>query len=175
MPEEWERDASMIPDNMAVGRYVFWGWKDAVSEQATMPFNGTSATWPGLLNVSDQSYNDSLEAPGSMGVLFRDPSTFALFQQGNKPFQAHLKTAGIAPTSQWPSLIYGTLPRAWGQLQPDTNASTFPNLEVMCVRHDHRRHALWREKHHFLYKILSKLSYIKSMSLTLLLLLHMHA
>lgn len=139
----------MIPDNMAVGRYVFWGWKDAVSEQAAMPFNGTSATWPGLLNLSDQSYHP-LEAPGSMGVLFRDPSTFALFQQGNKPFQAHLKAAGIAPTSHWPSLIYGTLPRAWGQPQPDTNASTFPNLEVMCVRHDHRRHALGREISRFL-------------------------
>lgn len=131
MPEEWERDASMIPDSMKAGRYILWGWKDAATEQLSMPFNGTMADWPGLFNLSNNDFNTSMQPPRSMGLIFRDPSTYDLFKQGNAPFRAHLEAAGVAPTSRWPALLYGTLPSAWGEVQPDTNRSTFYNLEVM--------------------------------------------
>lgn len=130
MPEEWERDASMIPDAISRGRYVFWGWKDAATEKQVLPFNGSIKDWPGLLNLTELQYKE-VAAPEAMGMLFRDPSTYELFSQGNAPFKSHLESAGVAPTEQWPALVYGTLPSAWGVMQQDTLKPTFPNLEVM--------------------------------------------
>lgn len=131
MPEEWERDASMVPESMSAGRYIFWAWKDRASERLVMPFNGNTTEWPGVLNITSMGYNGSIQPPDSMGMVFRDPSTYDLFQQGNAPFRDHLEKAGVAPTEKWPGVVYGTLPEAWGMVQNDTHNSTFPNLAVM--------------------------------------------
>lgn len=141
VPEEWERDASSIPDKYSKGRYVFWAWTHQTTEQAVLPFNSTAVPMLldlGTLDTSEfanasSSWNSTIKAPGSMGVLFRDPSTINLTLQGNNPFQDHLLEAGVQPTDQWPAMLYGTLPKAWGIKQPDTDNVTFPNLEVMCV------------------------------------------
>lgn len=131
MPEEWERDASMVPDSLSAGKYVFWAWKDRATEKLVMPFNGSTQDWPGIINITTMGYNGSIQPPASMGMLFRDPSNYELFKQGNTPFKAHLEAAGVAPTAKWPALLYGTLPAAWGEVQSDTNKSTLHNLEVM--------------------------------------------
>jgi hypothetical protein len=131
MPDEWERDASMIPDTLSVGRYVFWAWRNRETEKQVMYFNGSTQEWPGLLNLTLLSMDDSISPHASMGMLFRDPSTYELFQQGNIPFQEHLQTSGMGPTQKWPAVLYGTLPSAWGRRQIDTNQSTLHNLQVM--------------------------------------------
>jgi hypothetical protein len=145
MPEEWERDASTIPQALSKGRYVFWGWTHGSVEKGVMPFEGSTSEWPGVNNLTELLNADSttqecnsasfwtynITPPPSMGMLFRDPSTYDLFQKGNSPFRAHMEQAGIHPTQQWPAMVYGTLPDAWGQLQPDTSLATFPALEVM--------------------------------------------
>lgn len=131
MPDEWERDASMIPDSLNAGRYVFWAWRDRQTEKIVMQFNGSTQDWPGLLNPRLLGMDDSIMPPSSMGMLFRDPSTYELFKQGNTPFKNHLQASGMAPTQKWPAVLYGTLPSAWGTKQGDTNESTLHNLQVM--------------------------------------------
>jgi hypothetical protein len=141
MPEEWERDASSIPDKYSNGRYVYWAWTHNTTERAVMPFERNTSAHPFLLDmrtlvVGDNvsvGWNSSIKAPGSMGLLFRDPSTFNLTLQANNPFNSHMLESGVQPTNQWPAMLYGTLPKAWGFQQLDTNDVTFPNLEVMCV------------------------------------------
>lgn len=137
-PEEWERDASAIPSAISKGRYVYWGWTGGMEEKGVLPFNGSTTDWPGLQNLSYLStssnlqwWDTSISPPASMGMLFRDQSTMGLFNQGNKPLQQHLSDAGVAPTSVWPAMVYGTLPFAWGDTQQDTGQPTLPNLEVM--------------------------------------------
>jgi hypothetical protein len=140
-PDEWERDASSVPDNVSQGRYVFWSWARKDMEQVVMPFNNTPSAGPQLLNVSDLGaiddtgicavWNTSIRPPSSMGVLFRDPSNYELFKQGNGPFAQHMLDAGVAPTTTWPGVVYGTLPFAWGVDQDDTGQATLPNLEVV--------------------------------------------
>jgi hypothetical protein len=133
MPDEWERDASMIPYHLTAGRYVFWSWTNRQSEKQVMPFMGSTQDWPGVLNKTEFNMVDSIEPPASMGMLFRDPSTYELFQLGNTPFQNHLRTSGVEPTDKWPAVLYGTLPTAWGLQQDDTNETTLHNLQVMQV------------------------------------------
>lgn len=140
MPEEWERDASSIPVEYSRGRYVFWAWTHGSTEQSVLPFQRNTSASPPLIDKhllvssnSDSSgfWNSSIQPPGSLGVLFRDPSNYNMTLQGNVPFQQHMMEAGIQPTSKWPAMLYGTLPSAWGFKQPDTLDVTFPNLEVM--------------------------------------------
>ncbi len=137
-PEEWERDASSIPDKYSKGRYVFWAWTHATTEQAVLPFQRNTSASPILLDLSQLVinntqgfWNSSIKPPGSMGVLFRDPSTYNLTLQGNNPLQRHMVEAGIQPTNKWPAVLYGTLPAAWAFKQADSNDITFPNLEVV--------------------------------------------
>lgn len=142
MPEEWERDASMVPDELSQGRYIFWAWSNSSTEQTVMPFGGNTSVWPGINNKSNMIldkdsngntglWDDSIQPPPSMGMLFRDPSTYDLFRQGNVPFKRHMQDAGIAPTANWPAVLYGTLPAFWGHTSEDTGDVLFPNLEVM--------------------------------------------
>lgn len=143
MPEEWERDASAIPDSLSRGRYIFWSWTHGSVEKDVMPFEGNTSTWPGINNLSNfivqssstipPAWSYNITPPASMGMLFRDPSNNTLFQQGNRPFRTHMEEAGIQPTPQWPSMLYGTLPANWGQIQDDTSLVTLPALEVMYV------------------------------------------
>lgn len=144
MPEEWERDSSTIPQALSKGRYVFWAWTHGSVEKHAMPFEGSTSQWPGVNNLTELLlapaadlgsqcglWTHNITPPSSMGMLFRDPSTYELFQQGNTPFRAQMDQAGIQPTTQWPAMLYGTLPEAWGQVQPDTSLVTFPELAVM--------------------------------------------
>jgi hypothetical protein len=140
MPEEWERDASSIPKEHSKGRYVYWAWTHGSVEKQVMPFAGNTSDWPGTLDLSrlvispsniNTTYNASITPPASMGMLFRDPGDWDMFQQGNAPFRQQMEAAGMQPTDKWPSVLYGSLPNAWGQPQADTGDVLFPELEVM--------------------------------------------
>jgi len=136
-PEEWERDASMVPDAYSAGRYVYWAWSSGKLEKVVMPFDGNASTWPGLINktnlvrpVDGSVWNTEVVPPPSLGMLFRDPSTYELFKQGNTPFRLHMESAKLLPTPTWPAMVYGTLPASWGY-HSSVEGPLLPNLKVM--------------------------------------------